>query len=51
MKKTVTEMNALQAINSRIGEAEDQMNNLEDKKAETTQLGQQNSKIKPKINK
>ena len=47
MKYTLTEMkNTLQEINSGVDEAKDQISNLEDKKAQNIQSGQQ--KINPK---
>ena len=47
MKTALTEMkNALQGINSRVGKAEDQIGNLKDKEAESTQSEQEKKRIK-----
>ena len=45
MKNTVTEMkNTVEGINSRLGDREEHINDLEDRKMETTQSGQQKEK-------
>ena len=47
MKNTLSEIkNTLQGINSRVGETEDQISNLQDRKVETT-LSEQKKKNPP----
>ena len=49
MKTTLTEMkDTLQGINSRVDEAEDQIRDLEDERAENTQSEHQKEKKNPK---